>query len=190
MLRSSLMALVLVATVAPGPAGAQTSRSDAEKNTLDARVGRWNVTETVWDHPGSPPVISTGLMAERRMVGDYLEETLLAADNPAAGPKRIDYLGFDRVAGRWDYVSLDVRAPVPLMPAWSFDRGDPSQIVVRFALFALAGSSPLAAGPMLRMQESIIQDGSDHETKDQFFILADGSGTEWLAHRYDYIRQR
>ena len=36
---------------------------------------------------------------------------------------------------------------------------------------------------MLRMEEVITRMGPDHDVKDQFFILADGRGTKWLAHR-------
>jgi hypothetical protein len=43
---------------------------------------------------------------------------------------------------------------------------------------------------MLRMRQRIIRDGADHIIKDQYFTLADGRGEEWLAHRYDAVRQR
>lgn len=48
----------------------------------------------------------------------------------------------------------------------------------------------VADRPMLRTEKVISHDGSDHETKDQYFVLADGSGVRWPAHRYDYWRQR
>ncbi|WP_258181855.1 MULTISPECIES: hypothetical protein [Burkholderia] len=40
------------------------------------------------------------------------------------------------------------------------------------------------------MEQVIARKDPDHQTKDQYFILADGSGTRWLAHRYDYQRER
>jgi hypothetical protein len=186
--RSLLCALTLVAAI-PASVSAQVVAPGSEAETLADRVGRWAVTETVWDRPGAAPAINTHLVAERRMVGNYLEEQMLAVNGAASGVERIDYLGFDHVAGRWDYLSLDARVAVPLMPAWSFDRGIPGRIVVDFAPFALPGSSTSVTGQMLRMQEVITQDGPDHDTKDQWFILADGSGRKWLAHRYDYARQ-
>jgi len=84
------------------------------------------------------------------------------------------------------------------MPPWSQERGDPGHVVVDPAPFAMPGSgaavlrgrdaSPI--GQVLRMQQGITQDGPDHETEDQWFTLADGSGRKWLAHRYNYRRQR
>ncbi|WP_158741887.1 hypothetical protein [Acidisphaera sp. L21] len=197
MSRPLVFALLLAATMSPDAAWAQTSiptiaqisALGPEGEALSHRAGRWNVTESVWDHLGANPVVSTAWVAERHMVGMFLQETLLAAGDAAAAPNRIDYLGFDRVEGRWDYLSLDVRAPVGLMPAWSFDRGEPNRIVLSFLPFAVAGGGPAVTGQMLRMQEVVTRDGPDHETKDQLFILADGTGTPWLAHRYDYVRQ-
>ncbi len=183
---SALPAMARVPAAAPG------------SEALASRAGCWTVTETVWDQPGASPVTSSGLVAERRMVGAFLEERLVPANDPTSGPKRIDYLGYDQVAGRWSYVSLETRVAVPLMPAWSQERGNPGHIVVDFAPFAMPGSSAAVLpgsdaspiGQMLRMQQAITQDGPDHETKDQWFTLADGSGRKWLAHRYDYRRQR
>ncbi len=180
------------------PAMAQVPAAAPGAQTLASRAGRWTVTETVWDQPGAIPATSSGLVAERRMVGAFLEEQLVPANDPASGPKRIDYLGYDQVAGRWSYVSLETRVGVPLMPAWSQERGDPGHIVVDFAPFAMPGSTAAVlpgstappTGRMLRMQQAITRDGPDHETKDQWFMLADGSGRKWLAHRYDYRRQR
>jgi len=30
---------------------------------------------------------------------------------------------------------------------------------------------------------------TNHDVKDQFFTLAGGTATEWLFHRYDYVRR-
>jgi hypothetical protein len=198
MTRFFVLALLVAGIGAPGlaraqgpaPTLAQMRELGPEGEALSLRVGHWAVTETLWDHPGAAPVSTTNGIAERRMVGRFLEETLLAAGDATAAPKRIDYLGFDRVDGRWDYLSLETREAVGLMPAWSFDRGEPDRIVVSFLPFPVPGPGPGVTGQMLRMQEVITRDGPDHDTKDQFFLLADGTGTPWLAHRYDYIRQR
>jgi hypothetical protein len=41
---------------------------------MAAYASLWDVTETVWDKPGGNPVTTTGLVAERRMIGSYLQE--------------------------------------------------------------------------------------------------------------------
>jgi len=72
------------------------------------------------------------------MIGAFLGETLEPVSNsPAADIKRIDYLSFNRIEGRWKYLSMDTRAPVGLMPAASPDRGDASRIHLTFEPFVI-----------------------------------------------------
>lgn len=42
---------------------------------------------------------------------------------------------------------------------------------------------------MLHMTEVITFEGSDRDRKDQQFLVADGTGRAWLAHRYVYVRR-
>ena len=122
------------------------------------------------------------------MVGSMLEETLHAASDPDH-PLRVDYLSFNRVEGRWEYVSMDTRAAVGIMTAQSFDRGPPGRISITFQPFALPGPGPAITGPMLRMRQDIVTQGAGRDAKNQYFLMADGSGVEWLAHRYAYVRR-
>lgn len=187
---SALMPVAASAQQAP-PTAAQLSELGPENQAMAQRAGLWDVTETVWDRPGTAPVTTTGLVAERRMIGSVLQEFLRPADDTAGRDiKRIDYLRFNRVEGRWDYVSMDMRAPVGLMPAWSFERGENGKIDLTFAPFAVpAGAEANVTGQMLRMTQTITYGEPNREVKDQFFLLADGTGTKWLAHRYAYVRR-
>jgi hypothetical protein len=183
----------------PSLAGAQTlgatsaaerlSELGPENGAMAAYTGLWDVTESVWDTPGSNPVTTTGLVAERRMVGSYLQEFLRPeSDIYNQDIKRIDYLSFQRVEGRWKYVSIEMRAPVGIMPAYSYDRGDAAGVVLVHDPFAVAGGESEVAGQMVRMKTVVTRDGPDRDVKNQYVILADGSGTVWLAHRYAYTR--
>ena len=42
---------------------------------------------------------------------------------------------------------------------------------------------------MLRMEQSVMFQDADRDVKEQRFVMADGTGTMWLAHRYAYIRR-
>ena len=161
-----------------------------EGQALTKRTGVWDVTFTSWSKPGANPDTVNGLVAERQMIGPILQEVPHPASD-TSGPSftRIDYLTFNRLQGRWDYVSMDTRVPNGLMPAWSFDRGTDDQIVVTFQPFAITGAGSEVRGQMLRMEQVITRQGPDHEVKDQYFILADGVGTKWLAKRYVYTRR-
>ncbi len=165
------------------------------ENTASARTsGVWDVTETVWDSPTAEPTEVRDEVATRRMIGSMLEEAIHSGS--ADGPiRRIDDLLFNRVEGRWEYVSMDTRAAVGLMTAQSYDPGQPGRIDIVFQPFSIPGSSAVvpgsgagAVGRMLRIRQEIIRQDVDHEVKKQFFAMADGSGTQWLAHRYVYVR--
>lgn len=161
-----------------------------QNGALAKQAGLWDVTETVWANPGAAPISTTGLVAERRMIGSVLQEILHpASDRSGKSIKRIDYLTFNRVEARWDYVSMDMRAAVGIMSAWSFGHDPGDRILVTFEPFAIAGGGTVVAGQMLRMNEIIAVHGSNQSTKDQHFILADAIGTSWLAHRYAYVRR-
>jgi hypothetical protein len=101
----------------------------------------------------------------------------------------MDYLSFNRVEARWEYVSIDTRAAVGLMTAQSYGREEDGRILITFQPFAIPGSGSEVAGQMLRMRQEIIAQGADRDVKDQYFTLADRTGNAWLAHRYAYVRR-
>jgi hypothetical protein len=158
-----------------------------EASFLARRVGLWDVTETAWPAPGAAPVVSTGLVVERLMIGSLLQELIRPpSDTVHQAVKRTDFLCYNRLDGRWDYVSFDARDPVGLMPAWSLSRGELNRIEFSFAPLAIVGGN---TGGFLRARQEMITKDSAHEVNDQYFTLADGTGTEWLGHRYAYVRR-
>ena len=166
---------------APGP----------EAQALAARAGTWDVVATMWPAPGAAPMVTRGLVAERRMVGVFLQEDMHPAPGqPGPAFTRIDYQQFSRVEGRWQYVSLDTRMPVGIMPAWSYDRGAGKALVLQFEPIAFVGFGPTVEGRMLRSDLTITRLDADHETKEQRFLLADGEGRPWTAVRYEYTRRK
>ena len=161
-----------------------------ENSRMAERSGIWEVTESSWASPGATPTV-TKLMAERRMVGPFLEEVIEPTLHAAAlDIKRIDYLSFNRVEGRWKYLSMDTRVPAGMMPAASYGRNEDGSIRLIFDPFALAGPGGEVAGQMVRMEQMIVRVDADHDRKDQFFTFADGNGTRWLGHQYVYARRK
>jgi len=160
-----------------------------EARFLSRRAGIWDVTETVWPAPHAAPVISAGLVGERVMIGTLIQEFIrLPGDTTHSAVKRTDLLCYNRLDGRWDYVSFDTRDPVGFMPAWSLDRGNLDRIALSFAPIAVVGGT-ISTGQFLRMRQELATLGPDHDTNEQYFTMADGTGTEWLNHRYDYVRR-
>ena len=152
-----------------------------ENEMLARRAGVWDVAETVWATPDGPPTTNK-LVAERRMIGAFLQEII----RPALGSEqvlRMDYLSFHRGEGRWKYVSMDMRAPVGIMSAASFGTGEKGRIDVRFEPLTVPGT-----GQLLQMNQVMTLEDANHDRKDQRFVIADGKGTA-TKHLYVYTRR-
>ncbi len=123
------------------------------------------------------------------MIGALLQEIIRPAGEDAAREvRRTDLLSFNRLEGRWDYVSFDTRGPDGIMVAWSRGGAHDGTIALDFAPFANPRPGPDAVGEFLRLDQVVRFIDQDHEVKEQFFEPADGSGSRWLGHRYAYMR--
>ena len=167
------------------------SRPGPQEQALRKLEGHYELEMTMWPAPGAKPVITKGLVADRRMIGSYLQETMHPA--PGSGMpefQRIDYLQFDRVEGRWKYVSLDTRFPVSIMPATSFGpAGADGAIHLQFAPQGFVGFGPDVEGRFM-LSDLVLSSPEDGLlNKEQHFNLATGDGKPWLFIRYAYRRK-
>jgi hypothetical protein len=195
-----MLTVGLTAPASPEPAAQRTTPRSAVERMLDSgveeeqlkrRVGVWDVAITFRSTPDAAPVVTTGVMAERAMVGLYLEEIMKPAPgSKAADFRRISYLYYSKVEGRWQYVSLDTRLPVGIMPAWSFGKGTSGTLTLHFESLAFVGLGDDVEGRMIRSNFEITRESDDHEFGRQYWIQADGTGRQWLAVQYEYQRRR
>jgi len=159
-----------------------------EAKALAARAGDWTVTITMHPSPDAAPLVTTNLKAERTMIGGFLQEVISPADSSTPPFKRVSYLHYSRVEGRWQYVSMDTRFPAGIMPAYSNDAGSPDHIILEFLPIAFAGWGSAVDGWMLRSSYEVTGIGSDHEIARQYWSRANGTGRRWLGVEYDYRR--
>jgi hypothetical protein len=179
----------------PGKLGGMTTAAERllvpgpEEKQLAERAGTWTVTATMWPAPGAEPIVTDGLVAERAMIGLYLQETMHPAPG-GTGPdfRRIDYLHYDRVEGRWKYVSMDTRLPVSIMPARSFGPAGDRTLRLQFEPLGFVGFGEEVGGTLMQSDMRITSQSPDRELKRQHFIVADGTAREWLAVQYEYRR--
>ena len=174
------------------PSAAQRmQQSGPEEQQLQRRTGTWTVKATFRPTPDAQPMTTEQLVAERKMVGLYMEEVM----HPDAGAqmpdfRRLAYQYFSRVEGRWQYVSMDTRFPVGIMPAYSFDKESDGKLTMEFASLAFVGLGPEVEGRMIRSNLEIVRDSADHEFVRQYWIQADGTARKWLAVEYEYTRRK
>lgn len=162
-----------------------------EEQQLQRRAGTWTVKATFRPTPDAKPMVTEQLVAERKMVGLYLEETM----HPDTGAKmpgftRLAYQYYSRVEGRWQYVSMDTRFPVGIMPAYSFGNESNGKLTMVFESLAFVGLGKDVEGRMIRSNLEITRESNDHEFVRQYWVQADGSGRGWPAVEYEYTRRR
>jgi hypothetical protein len=172
-------------------AAERMQQSGPEEQQLQQRTGTWTVRATFRPTPDAQPVVTEQLVADRKMVGLYMEEVM----HPDAGAKmpdfsRLAYQYFSRVEGRWQYVSMDTRFPVGIMPAYSFAKESDGKLTMEFESLAFVGLGPEVAGRMIRSNLEIARDGNDHEFVRQYWVQADGTARKWLAVEYEYTRRK
>ena len=188
--RCNFSAWVLAAMLLPAAALAQQAPVSFKRQSglgprnalLAQRVGVWDVVETVGSDLSATPTVNK-LVAERKMVGAFLQETIRPSLN-STQVLRIDYLSFHPGEGRWKYVSMDMRAPVGIMSAASFGTGKAGRIDLRFEPLTDPNS-----GQLLQMNQLVLLQDANHDRKDQNFVVADGKGTT-SSHHYVYTRRQ
>jgi hypothetical protein len=163
-----------------------------EAGRLQKLVGIWDVVMTTRPNPNAPPQVVRGLVAERTMHGNTLEERLRPAQGaPVATFERIDYMAWDPVQTRWEYAALDSRAP-GIVFAKGFDRasgggfGGASEITVYADNFANSGANEL--GGIVRARHVDYLESNDYHVKQEFWTKP--GAPEWLAAEYVYTRAK
>jgi hypothetical protein len=136
----------------------------AEEHELAAASGTWNVVSTLWLAPDATPAVSKGLVAERAMIGTYQQEVM----KPGPGSdisdfRRLAYLHYFRVEGCWQYVSMDTRFPVGIMPAKSCEKAVDGRLTLEFESLPFVGLGPDVEGRTINSNLEITHDGADHE---------------------------
>ena len=123
------------------------------------------------------------------MVGLYLQETMRPA--PGSGVpdfQRLAYLTYNHVEARWQYTSMDTRAPIGIMSAKSYGNEHSSDITVYFEGFALPGFGPEVEGRFVRARHVMKRESDDHDFAQQYWTAV--GGREWLTVQYEFTRRR
>ena len=175
----------------PPSAAERMQQRGYEEEQLQERTGTWSVKMTFRPTPDAKPIVTEQLVADRRMVGLYMEETM----HPDVGAKlpdfsRVAYQYYSRVEGRWQYVSMDTRFPVGIMPAYSFANETDGKLTMVFESLAFVGLGKEVEGRMIRSNLEISRESHNHEFVRQYWVQADGTAREWPAVEYEYTRRR
>lgn len=105
--------------VAPALAGSASPATGALGNGAPAipplireMAGTWSVKQWMWPAPGSQAIVLPPAIAHRRIIdGKFLQEVMSAAAGSKDSFSRIAYFDYNAVSRRFEYFSIDTRAP-------------------------------------------------------------------------------
>jgi hypothetical protein len=174
---------------APAARGAGSVASSPETDRLTQRVGGWDVVMTLRTAPNAKPIVIAGLIAERTVIGPYLQEIMRPAPSSKVPYfRRIDYLTYNTLQRSWQYLSMDTRAAVGLMFAQGVGSDQGRDLTVYFADFpAPTEFGPELAGHFMRARHVLTQESDSREVVRQYWT--EGAFPEWVGVQYEYTRR-
>ena len=106
---SPLLIAVLAASVGT------TAVAQEAPQRLQGMAGTWQVQQRMWPAPGAAAVELPPAVARRQLIdGKYLQEIMESSGADAGQPatfRRDAFINYNAVARRYEYTSLDTRAP-------------------------------------------------------------------------------
>jgi hypothetical protein len=163
--------------------------SRPELEGLARRAGTWEVTMTMRPTSDAEPLVVTGLIAERTIIGPYLQEIMKPGpDSEAQDFRRIDYLTYNPLQRRWQYLSIDTRATIGLMYAQGTGRDEGPDLTLYFNDSpAPTELGPAVSGRFMRARHVLTRESNDRELVRQYWAV--GGSPEWMAVQYEYTRR-
>jgi Protein of unknown function (DUF1579) len=113
LLLACYLSVTVVAPIARAKDAALAKPADSMTPLLKLMVGTWDVQQRMWPGPDAQAINLPPAVAHRRLVGGaYLQEIM----GPAHHSKRHSftrtaYINFNPVSKRYEYFSIDTRAP-------------------------------------------------------------------------------
>ena len=178
----------MAAASAKAPTAADKAlEAGPEVKQLATRAGRWQVTVTMKLSPDAKPIVVKDVVAERKLIGLYLQEEMKPAEGSSVPDfRRLEFLTFNKLRNRYEYVSMDTRAPVGVMSANGIGPEQGSDITVSFEPFPTPGVGDKLEGKFTRARHVTSKESDDKDVTRQYWWQP--GGAEWLAVQYEYSR--
>ncbi len=159
-------------------------------------MGTWHVQQRMWPAADKEPVNFPPAVAKRRLVaGAILEESMESAPGDKAHPfTRIAYFNYNAVSQRFEYFSIDSRAPQMMMEksragvvASPTDGG----AILFYGGKFVAPQWGDATNIAFNYRVTVGEIEKDRQVVQIFFTPSDTAGSkEFLAFEYVYMAQR
>lgn len=159
-------------------------------------VGTWDVQARIWTGPDAEPTMLPPAVAHRRLIDNtFFEEVMKPAPGSDQEPfTRLAYLNYNDVSKRYEWISMDTRAP-QMMYETSYGGSAPGRGQAQRAVTLYLDSFVLPqwgeATNVAFKQRRVIEVEKDRQVVSQYWTPLSGQDAdEFLAVEYVYTRQR
>lgn len=187
--------LVIVAPVLARPASLAAGTLGKGTAALPALIrdmsGTWSVRQWMWPAPGTRPIMLPPAIAHRRIIdGKFLQENMSAAGGSTDGFTRIAYFDYNAVSGRFEYFSIDTRAP-QMMNERSVARAAPGGKMRLYGGMFVAPQWGSARNSPFRYELDVGPVQGNTQTVELYLTPVPATrGPRFLAFKYLYTRLR
>lgn len=162
-------------------------KQGAEYDFIKPLVGKWSVKMTVYKIGGREIANETSAQMERKMIGNFLQETMTPSDANDPNPfTRISYFSYNRTNKRWEYSVFDTRFPISMNEASVEHEIKNNSVTVYLDNFVAPPMFDEKHAGLLTKQRRVITFGKDENTNEQYMTFP--GEDEFLAIRYVFKR--
>jgi hypothetical protein len=185
-----LLLAPLCLSAANAAAGESAGEVSPATQLIEDMAGSWSVKEWMWPARGAHPIELPRAMARRELIdGKFLEETMTSLPGAPEPFTRIACFDYNTVSGRYEYFSLDTRAP-QMMNERSVGRGNPDgQIWLHGPMFVAPQWGP-ARNAAFRYALALGPIRGNSQTVELYLTpIPASAGGQFLAFKYVYTRR-
>jgi hypothetical protein len=160
-----------------------------EYDLIRRMVGQWRVQMRIWPSAGAEPIVTPPMVATRELVGDaYLQEFMEPAPGTEQDPfRRIAYLSFNNARRRYEYLSMDTRAPGMMFEtSYADELEEPDTIAVYLDNFTFPGWGLELTGQLVKQRRLLRVTDADTTLCRQYWTLP--ANAPYLSVEYVYSR--
>lgn len=160
-----------------------------EYELIKPQTGHWRVIQTVFHMDGKTVLTRDTFRAARKMVGNFLEETMRPLSAGSDHPfKRLCYLNYNRTERRWEYIVLDTRYPLMMFETSTGPAAPDHTIDLYLSSFPIPPFwGPKYAGQLGKQHRELIFPNTDKMINNQYWTLP--GRAPFLAIQYVYDRR-
>lgn len=188
------MTFLLIAAFVPLVYAQNAALGQAGKSVtplLQKMVGTWHVQPRMWTRPDSKSIELPSAVANRHLVaGAFLEQVMQRAESGQGGFTRIAYVNYNPTTHRYEYFSLDTRAPQQMRyRSPRRDRSQTGPVHLQGGVFIAPKWGP-ATHVAFKYRLVIGEVHDDKQVARLYLTPQDGQDQqEFLAFEYIYTRQ-